>query len=170
MDNQETMHHAQETGRKVFNEAFEYLGKATDTTVEMQREFLRMQSDLLKTWTGRWQGTNGSAGTAASAQTVSHVTDDMEKIHNGWAETIDHMLAKRREVLELQYRSAVEALEGAMRLTQTTSPEAFAEKMEDFYRTSLAAWQKSSEAQLKEFQDAAQSWMEMSSSFGRMEA
>ncbi len=167
MDNQETMHHAQKTSRKVFNESFEYLGKAADTTVEMQREFLRMQSDLLKTWTGRWQGTNG---TSATAQTFSNVTDDMEKVHSGWAETIDHMLTKRREVLELQYRSAVEAVEGAMRLTQTTSPEAFAEKMEDFYRTSLAAWQKSSEAQLKEFQDAAKSWMEMSSSFGKVEA
>lgn len=163
MDNQEAMHHAQDTGRKVFNEAFEYFGKAADATVEMQKEFLKMQRELLKTWTGRWPGSNG---TSPAAQ----VSDEMEKAHCGWAETFDHMLSKRREVLEVQYRSAIEALDRAMRLTQTTNPEAFAEKVEDFYRTSLAAWQKSSEAQLQEFQDAAKSWAEMSaSSFAKVE-
>lgn len=159
MDTQDTVNKAKESAAKVFDEAIGYFGKATDTAVEMQREFFRMQRDFFKTWTNRMRGGNGGAPGVSD--------EELEKLQTSWSETIDRMLTKRREVFEIQYRSAVDAMEGVMRLAQSANPanpEEFGERIEAFCRSNLAAWQKSSEAQLEEFQNAAKAVVEMSSS------
>lgn len=159
MEKQDPLNKAKESAAKVLDEALTYFGKATDTGVEMQREFFKMQREFFKTWTNRWKGNNGHP--------VAVSSEDLQKFQTSWSETIDQMLAKRREVFEIQYRSAVDALESVMRLAQSANPanpEEFGEKVELFCRSSLAAWQKSSEAQLREFQDAAKAMVDMSTS------
>ena len=157
MDKQDPVNKAKESAAKVLDEALTYFGRATDTGVEMQREFFKMQREFFKTWTSRWRGSNGGQSPVSS--------EDLKKLQSSWSDTIDHMLAKRREVFEIQYRSAVDAVEGAVRLAQSANPgnpEELGERIEVFCRSSLAAWQKSSEAQLQEIQEAAKALVEMS--------
>jgi hypothetical protein len=150
MEQQDPMNKAKESAANVLDEAIAYFGKTAEASVETQREFFKMQSEFFKTWSCRWRGTNGNATPVGGEQ--------MKQFQNSWVSTVDRMLAKRREVFEIQYRSAMDAMEGAMRLAQSAnpgSPEEFGEKVESFCRANLAAWQKNSEAQLQEFQDAA---------------
>lgn len=161
MEHKDTMHQAQEKGRKALHEAFETIGRATGAAVEMQRDFLKMQEDLLGAWAGATR-TPGERG--------SRPTPDLEHFQGRWAESMDQMLQRRREVLDLQYHGALATMEQALCLGRTSSPEAFAERIEPFLRDTLAAWHKSSEAQLNEFQDAAKTLLEFASSpFGRTE-
>lgn len=156
------MNKAKESAANVLDEAIAYFGKTADASVETQREFFKMQSEFFKTWSNRWRGTNGTSTPVGGEQ--------MKQFQNSWVNTVDRMLAKRREVFEMHYRSAMDAMEGAMRLAQSAnpgSPEEFGEKVESFCRANMAAWQKNSEAQLQEFQDAAKAIVGMSiPSFG----
>ena len=126
--------------KKVFDDAFESIRKATEANVEMQQEFFRM-------WSEKWS-------------TVSQNGSE-----NAWSKMED-MLAKRREVIDVQVQSAVEAMEGAMGLAQSTSPEEFGTKAQELCRTTLDAVQQSSEAQLEEYQTAVKTWVEMASKWG----
>lgn len=159
MDKQDPVNKAKESAAKVLDEALTYFGKATETGVEMQREFFKMQREFFKTWASRWRGSNGGPSPVSS--------EDLKKLQTSWSDTIDHMLAKRRQVFDIQYRSALDAMEGVARLAQSANaanPEELGEKIEVFCRSSLAAWQKSSEAQLQEIQEATKALVEMSTS------
>jgi hypothetical protein len=151
METKETMHKSQERGRRVLHEAFEYIGKAAGTSVEFQRDFLKMQGDLLYALVGHWH------------ESGTHTAPDLEPFQGHWTETMDQLLKRRLEVLDLQYRGALETLEQALHLAQTSGPEAFAEKVEECFRTTLTAWRQSSEAQLQELHEAAKSLMEIAS-------
>ncbi len=138
--------------KKVFDDAFESIRKATEANVEMQQEFFRM-------WSEKWSTVSQNGSENAWSKKVTSA-------QNEWQETMEDMLAKRREVIDVQVQSAVEAMEGAMGLAQSTSPEEFGTKAQELCRTTLDAVQQSSEAQLEEYQTAVKTWVEMASKWG----
>ena len=131
----------------VFEQAFDNLKKAAEANVEMQQEMFRK-------WTSGWPG---------FPQPQSAWLERVQKFQKEWGKTVKDVLTRHREVLDEQYSLAMESLEEAFKVAQSSDPQEWAKRREKLCRKSLDVMREVSETQAKELQDALSKWAELAS-------
>lgn len=131
----------------VFEQAFDNLKKAAEANVEMQQEMFRK-------WTSGWPG---------FPQPQSAWLERVQKFQKEWGKTVKDVLTRHREVLDEQYSLAMESLEEAFKVAQSSDPQEWAKRCEKLCRKSLDVMREVSETQAKELQDALSKWAELAS-------
>ena len=122
----------------VFEQAFDSLRKTAEANVEMQQELFRQ-------WGTNWPG---------FPQSQNAWVERVQKFQKDWAKTVKELLSKHREILDEQYRLALESLEEAFRVVQSSDPEEYAKRCEALCKKSLEVLREAGELQVKESQEA----------------
>lgn len=135
-----------EAGANVFAEVLDNFRKAAETN-------LQVQQDLFRQWSKHWPG-------VPTAETMW--VEQVKKFQKEWARTVTDVMRKHRDQLDKQYRTSIESIEEAFRVAQSKDPDEFRQRAEEAFRRSVEMLRELSESQLKEFQDAVNRWLEMS--------
>ncbi len=128
----------------VYEEVFKNIQRAAESNLKMQQE-------LFQQWGALWPGFP-----TPQAAWLDKVRDFQKQ----WTDTISDLANKHREVLNQQYQASLDSLEEALRVAESSNPEEFRERSEQFMRKALECVRDISESQMKEFQDAANKWSE----------
>ncbi|REJ88491.1 MAG: hypothetical protein DWQ34_21960 [Planctomycetota bacterium] len=139
-----------ETASNVYDEVLDNMRKAAEAN-------LKMQQDVFQQWTRMWPG-------FPSPQTM--MLDKMRDFQKQWANTVSDLARKHRDTFDRQYQAALESLDEALRVTESTNPEEFRKRTEQLCRKTLDCLREVSEAQMKEFQDAMNQWSELAAKAG----
>lgn len=129
----------------VYDEVLSNMRKAAEANLKMQQEVFRQ-------WTTLWPG-------FPNPQTVW--LDKVRDFQRQWANTISDLARKHRDTVDRQYQAALESLEDALRVTESTNPEEFRKRTEQLCRKTLDCVREISETQIKEFQEAVSKWSEL---------
>jgi hypothetical protein len=132
-----------ESAVNVFEQAFDSLRKTAEANLEMQQELFRQ-------WGANWPG---------FPQPQNAWVEKAQKFQKEWAKTVKELLSKHREILDEEYQLAVDSLDEAFRLAQSSDPQDFAKKCEVLCKKSLAMIREAGELQVKETQEALNKWI-----------
>ena len=134
-----------ENGSQMFEDVFQHVRKAAEANLKLQQEAFQQ-------WSSLWPG-------APSIQPAW--VDKVQKFQKQWGDTVSGLAAKHREVLDQQYQATVESLDAALKVTESTNPEEFRRRAEQFCRKALDCMKEVSESQVREFQDSAAQWTKL---------
>jgi hypothetical protein len=129
----------------MFEQVFESLRKATESSIHMQQ-------DLFKKWASLWTGVPTSpipGGEPAS------------KFQKQWAETVGELVKKQRETLETQFSAGLRNIEEAFHLPEAKDPEELRAKSIELWQKSFECLRHLAEAQASDFQSAVVKWTEL---------
>ena len=129
----------------MFNQVFEDLSKASESSFQLQQEMLRV-------WTQQWLSTPQSAGISAELA---------RNLERRWIELTIEMLNKQKEMFESNYASGIQTIEQTFRLSEAKSSEDYQRMVEDLWRQLFKASMDSSEAQAQEYRKWAEKSIEM---------
>jgi hypothetical protein len=129
-------------GGSMFDQLFESFRKASESSLQAQQE-------MFKQW---WQHSAPLLG-------ANGVTD-MGDVQKRWKEYATEKMEKQRVLLDSLYRSGIEVIEQAFRVTEAKTPEDYRRVMEELWRKLSENFKAQSEVQLREFQDATAKWLE----------
>ena len=132
-----------ESVTSVFDQVFDHLRKTAESNIQMQQELFRQ-------WGANWPG---------FPQQETAWLERAQKFQKEWAKTVKELLSKHRETLDEQYRLAIDSLEEAFRVAQSSDPQEYAKRCEALCRKSLEALREAGEVQVKETQDALNKWI-----------
>ena len=132
-----------ESVTSVFDQVFDHLRKTAESNIQMQQELFRQ-------WGANWPG---------FPQQETAWLERAQKFQKDWAKTVKELLSKHRETLDEQYRLAIDSLEDAFRVAQSSDPQEYAKRCEALCRKSLEALREVGEVQVKETQDALNKWI-----------
>jgi hypothetical protein len=134
-----------ESVTSLFEDVFDSLRKSAEANLEMQQELFRQ-------WGSQWPGL---------PQPQNAWVERAQKLQKDWAKTVKEVLTKHREVLDEQYQLALDSLEEAFRVGQSTDPQEFAKRCETLCRKSLEVLRDAAELQAKETQDTFTKWVDL---------
>ena len=134
-----------EPASKLFEQVLDNVRKAAEAN-------LKMQQDALRQWSLLWPA-------VPSPQSVW--VEQMRDFQKRWLSTISDLTRKHRDVINRQYQAAIESLDEALRVAESKDPEEYRERTEQLCRKTLDCMREITEAQLREFQDAASKWAEV---------
>jgi hypothetical protein len=127
----------------MFDQLFESFRKASESSLQAQQE-------MFKQW---WQHSAPIFGGAGGAT-------DWGDVQKRWLDYASETMNKQRALLDSLYRSGIEVIEQAFRVTEAKSPEDYRRLVEELWRKLSDSFKAQSEAQLREFQDATAKWLE----------
>jgi hypothetical protein len=133
------------TSSPIFEEVFQNLQKATEANLKMQQELFRQ-------WSSLWPG-------LPTPQTIW--VDKLRTFQKQWSETVSELARKHRDVLDRQYQAAIESLDAALKVGESTNPEEFRRRTEQLCRKTIECMRDLSEAQIREFQESMTKWTEL---------
>ena len=126
------------TENNVYDQVFENMKKAADAGLKMQQEALAQ-------WTALWPG-------VPSPQSVW--VDKVREFQKQWGAVLSELAHRHRTTLDQQYEAALESFEEALQVGESSDPEEFRKRTEQFFRKTLDCMREASEAQMKEYQEA----------------
>jgi hypothetical protein len=135
---------ATESTANFFETTFSTLRKSAESAIHLQQQ-------LFKEWTKYWPG---------MTQSTMDWNAGVRKSQDEWAATIAEAMKQHRELLDQQYRAGAAALEEAFQVAAAKDPEEFRTRCEALCRQTLTLVKESSEAQMRQFQDAMKKWMD----------
>jgi hypothetical protein len=135
-----------ESAQTLFEQVFDNLRKTAESQLEMQQELFRQ-------WGANWPGFPQQPQTAW--------VERVQKFQKGWAKTVKELLTKHREVLDEQYGLALDSMEEAFKVAQSSDPEEYAKRCESLCRKSLEVMREAGELQVRELQDVLAKWSEL---------
>jgi hypothetical protein len=135
---------------KVYEQVLENMRKATESSLKMQR-------DAMQQWMHLWPG-------LPSPQAMW--LDKVQDFQKQWSNAISDLAHKHRTTVERQYQAALESLDEALRLCESSNPEEYRRRTEQFCRKSIECMREASEAQVKEYQDAMNKLSELVAKVG----
>ena len=139
-----------ETDTKVYDQVLENMKKAAEAG-------LKMQQDAMQQWTALWPS-------VPSPQSIW--TDKVRDFQKQWSSALSDLAHKHRSTLDRQYQATIESFEEALNVGESTDPEEFRKRTEQFFRKSLDCMREATEAQMKEYQDAMGKLSELVSKVG----
>ena len=131
--------------KSLFEEVFDNVQKTAQANIEMQQE-------LFRKWAAGWPG---------MPQPQTAWVEKTKQFQKDWAKTVKELLNKHREVFDERYQLAVDSLDEAFRVAQSSDPQEYAKRCEALCRKTLDVWRETSELQAKEFQTALSKWIEL---------
>jgi hypothetical protein len=126
------------TDSNIYDQVLDSMKKATEAS-------LKMQQDAVQQLTALWPG-------FSAPQTAS--LDKVKEFQKQWSSTVSELAHKHGQTLDNQYQAALESLEQALNIGESSNPEEFRQRTEQFLRKSLDCMREASEAQMKEYQEA----------------
>jgi hypothetical protein len=127
----------------VFEQAFDSFRKTAESNIEMQQELFRQ-------WGAQWPGL---------PQPQNAWVERAQKFQKEWAKTVKELLSTHREVLDEQYQLALDSLDEAFRVAQSSDPQEYAKRCEALCKKSLEVLRDAGELQVKETQEALTKWI-----------
>ena len=131
----------------MFDQILDNYRKAAESTIQFQQEMLR-------NWTQQWPQVSGVPKPGAAA------TEQAQAAGKKWSETITDLLNKHREALDSQYRAGIRTIEDAFRVGEAKDPAQFLKLTEELWRNSFDCLKTVTEAQMRDFQAAAEKGIE----------
>ncbi len=141
----------------MFDQVLESLRNATNSTIQLQQEMFRE-------WFQQWSQVAGIP--TPGTMLTSAWADQVQNFRKKWSETITEMLNKHRETLDSQYRAGIQTIEDAVRVGEAKDPAQFRKLTEELWRSSYDCLKTAMEAQLRDFQAAAEKAFEAVSKGG----
>jgi hypothetical protein len=138
-----------ETGSKVLEDVFQNIRKAAESGLKMQQE-------IFQQWSHLWP----------ISVPQSMWIDKVRDFQKQWSNTVSDLTRRHRDVMDKQYQAAVESLDAALRVAESTNPEEYRRRSEQVCRKTLDCMREISETQLHEFQDAITKWTELATKTG----
>ena len=130
----------------MFAQVIENFRKASESS-------LQASQDLLKQWVQH-------AG-AAPGHPNPGVPEWAEGVQKRWFELTTDALSKHRELLDATYKSSIQLLGQTLEVGEAKSLEEQRRRVEDLWRKLSDSVRVQYEAQYREFQDAANKWLEV---------
>ncbi len=129
----------------MYEQAFDSLKKATESSVKLQQE-------MLQKWVEAFPGASSAIPTPAN---------EMAKWRHQLEEMAAEMLKKQKELVDQNYDAGIKALEDIFAVTESTSPQEYQQKVTQLYQKSFESIRELSEAQMNEFKSVAEKWTEL---------
>ena len=89
-------------------------------------------------------------------------TEWMQKLQKRWIEFTIESLNRHRESLDAMYKSLIQVIEQASRLSEAKTPEDYRRTTDDLRHKMFETFKDQSEVQLREFHKSAEKWFECS--------
>jgi hypothetical protein len=124
-----------------------------DTYKRASESFLHMQQEVFKRWSQQW------ASTPLNVMDVS--TDWAEKVQKRWLEFTTESLDRQRHSLDGMYKSLIQILDQAFRLSESKNPEDYRRTTDEVRHKMFEVFRAQSEAQFREFQRSAETWFDL---------
>ncbi|MBV8078402.1 MAG: hypothetical protein JO284_18475 [Planctomycetaceae bacterium] len=134
----------------MFDQVLDSFRKISESTIQMQQEFY-------KQWMSQWP----AATMMGPASAGGGVTEQAQSLQRRWMDSITELMNKQREVLDAQYRTGIQAIQDAFRVTEAKSPEEYCRLTEDLWRKAFDTLKSTAEAQMRDYQSAVTKWLEM---------
>jgi hypothetical protein len=129
----------------MFDQVFENLHKATESSVKMQQEMFQ-----------KWV-----SGFPTAVPSMPNPMDAMSDWRKKWEEASADMLKRQKELVDQNFEAGLKSLEDIFSVADSKSPEEYQEKVMELYRKSFESLRQLSEAQMNEFRAAADKWTEL---------
>jgi hypothetical protein len=128
----------------MFDQAFESLRKATESSIALQQEMFRKWMDL-------WPGIPVS----------TFPFTELQKFQKKWVEVVSELVKKQNETLEAKFKAGLQNIEEAFRLAEIKDPEVLRTKTVELWQKTFDYLRQASETQLRDFQHAVSKWAEL---------
>ena len=134
-----------ETKSPVVEEVFTNISKAAEANLKLQQEIFRQ-------WTSMWPGIP-----------APHTAwlDKVRDIQKQWTSAVSDLARRHRDTVDRQYQAALENLDAALRVTESSNPEEYRRRAEQLCRKTIDCMREMSEAQIKEYQEAMTEWTDL---------
>jgi hypothetical protein len=130
----------------MFEQVFESLRKATETSIQVQQE-------MFKKWVSLWP----------VGPPLPPVGEPFVKSQKKWAEFVGDLVKKQRETLESQFSAGLKTIEEAFALVGATNPEELRARTVELWQKSFECLRQLYDAQVRDFQGVVAKWTEMMS-------
>jgi len=127
---------ATESKNSMLDQVFHNIRQAAEANLKLQQEAVRQ-------WSSLWP--------VAAPQ--NSWTDSVRNFQKKWTSAISELAHKHREVMDQQYQAAVDSLDAALHVSESTTPEECRKRSEQLCRKTLDCVRDVSEAQIQEFQN-----------------
>ena len=128
----------------MFDQAFDSLRKATESSIALQQEMFRK-------WMGLWPGIPVS----------TFQFSELQKFQKKWVDVVGELAKKKNESLEAQFKAGLQNIEEAFRLAEVKDPEVLRAKTVELWQKTFDYLRQTSETQLRDFQYAVSKWAEL---------
>ncbi len=135
----------------MFEQIFDEYRKAVDSSFNMQREMYRQ-------WMNGWPVKPPDVTKAVDR---GEVKDEIRSYQKKWSQTLAEAMETHREALTQQYKSGIDAIASAYRMTEARTPEEYWRLTQEFWRKSIDSYKTTFEAQSKYVESLAHMWLEM---------
>jgi len=129
----------------MLEQPFEGFRKASESSLQLQQE-------LFKHWAQQWLSTPPNFGISAEWS---------RNFQKRWMDSTLELLNKHRESVETAYKSGIQLIEQAFRVSEAKSAEDYRKIAEDVWRKLFETFKTQSEAQLRDFLKWAESSLDM---------
>jgi hypothetical protein len=130
----------------MFDQILESFRKASESS-------LQMQQDMVRQWTQQWLSLSPNTATAS--------TEWGRAYQKRWLGFMLELLDKHRESLNTTYKSGIQVVEQAFRVSEARSSDEYRKTVEDLWRKLFDTFKENSEGQFSEFQRFAERSFEM---------
>lgn len=129
----------------MFDQLFENFRRMSETA-------LQMHQDVLRQWTSQWP----------SAMPLGGAGPDFGRdFQKRWQTLATDSLRKHSEALDATYKSGIQIIEQTFRVSDSDSPEEQRRMVEELWGKLFKTMKEQAESQFREFQKAAELWLEM---------
>ena len=135
----------------MFERIFDEYRQAVDSSFKMQQEMYRQ-------WMNGWPIKPPDVTKPADRGAIK---DQIRCYQRKWSETLAETMEKNRELLNHQYKSGIDAIESAFRMTEARTPEECWRLTQEFWRKSIDSYKTTFESQSKYVKGLAEMWLEM---------
>jgi hypothetical protein len=127
------------------DQIFETFRRASLSTLQMQQE-------MFKQWAQQWpQAPWNAAGLP---------TEWLQNLQKRWMDFTTDSLNRHREALDSMYKSLIQIVEQAGRLSEAKTPEDYRRTTDDLRHKMFETFKEQSEAQFREFQKGTEKWFD----------
>ncbi len=131
----------------MFEQVFENLQKATESSVKMQQQMFQQWMEALP---------SAKIGVPSTPDFVSQWIKKWEGLST-------EMVQQQKELMDTNYEAGKKALEDLFHVGEAKTPQEYQEKVTELYRHSFDSLRKLTEAQVNEFKAAAEKWSKLAS-------
>jgi rubrerythrin len=137
----------------MYDQILDTFRKAAESTLQMQQEMFR-------NWTQQWTQNAVSAAMPALPHLGTAWLDQLRALQKTWSSSVTEMLNKHRQALDAQYKAGIDTIDQAFKVGEARTPEQFRKLTEELWKHSFDTFRTLTEAQMRDFQGAADKWLE----------
>jgi len=126
----------------MLDQMFDTVRKATDATLQMQKE-------MFTRWTSFWPTFTPNSNNWA---------EEAQKYQKKWTDAVTDLTRKQRESLEEQFKIGMQNIEGTFQLGQAKDIEELRRKSIELWQTSFENLRRIYETQVSDFQSVMTTW------------